>query len=51
VVVTNAKKNWVHISAQRLLPLTNAILEESVPVISAREDHEEEFPSDAMSWK
>ena len=40
IVVTNAKKNWVTYSARRLMPLTSALLESEVPVVSAREDHE-----------
>ncbi len=52
MIITNAKKNWVYVSAKKLLPLTSVILEQGeIPVISARENHESEFPDEPQKWK
>mgnify|MGYP001806634136 CR=1 FL=1 len=52
MIITNAKKLWVFHSAKKLLPLTSEILESGdIPVISARDNHESDFPTQPHSWK
>jgi hypothetical protein len=49
-IVTNAKVKWVLISAD-ILPNTKRLLTDKVHILSAREKHEKEFPSDMFAWK
>merc|ERR1719311_1336965 len=49
-LITNAMKGWVEFSAQKWLPGLLPTLEK-VRIISARTEHEEEFPDNYGEWK
>jgi hypothetical protein len=49
-LITNAMKGWVEFSAQKWLPGLLPTLEK-IRVISARTEHEEEFPDNYGEWK
>lgn len=49
-LITNAMKGWVEFSAQKWLPGLLPTLEK-IRIISARTEHEEEFPGNYGEWK
>jgi len=50
VIITNAERGWVELSAARFMPITCQLLSE-VNVISARTKYEPEYPDDPLNWK
>lgn len=50
VIITNAERGWVEMSAARFMPTTQLLLSE-ITVISARSNYEPEFPDDPLNWK
>merc|ERR1711998_149070 len=50
VIITNAERGWVEMSAARFMPTTQLLLSE-LTVVSARSTYEPEFPDDPLNWK
>lgn len=50
IVITNAEKGWVEMSAKRFVPNVLPVLEK-VTVVSARSTYESMFPSSPLDWK
>ena len=51
LIVTNAGAGWVQSSAARYLPLVSTLLDNAIGVVSARSDHEVNFPDQPRIWK
>jgi hypothetical protein len=50
VIVTNAVKKWIDLSVI-MLPKTQEIINNNIPVLSARELYKPHFPNDMTEWK
>lgn len=50
IIVTNASKKWVDISA-RILPFTKNLIDKRIIVLSARDLYKWRYPSDMYKWK
>lgn len=51
-IVSNSMGNWIQKSAKTHLPKTSSfIAEHNIPIISARNLFEHEFPDDPLMWK
>jgi hypothetical protein len=50
VIITNAVKKWVDISLATL-PKTQLIVNKHIPVISARDLHKQQHPTNMSQWK
>ncbi|CDW73777.1 UNKNOWN [Stylonychia lemnae] len=51
IIVTNAKQNWVYICAEQMMPKTMQVLRSNIPVVSARDYFESQYPNNAKEWK
>lgn len=50
LVITNAERGWVELSAQKFMPGVLDVLKR-MTVISARSSHEDSFPDNPLQWK
>lgn len=50
-IITNAVEGWVERSAERYYPSLAELVLPHVKIISARSEHEEDFPNDTAAWK
>ena len=50
LIITNALPQWVHISCS-IMPATYEILSKHIQIISARKDHQTEYPANMYKWK
>jgi len=50
VIITNAERGWVELSAARFMPKTESLLSQ-IKVISARTQYEPEYPDNPLEWK
>eukprot|EP00347_Sterkiella_histriomuscorum_P007820 403347439 len=51
VIITNAKKGWVEFSSSKFMPKLHNLLMNSVKIVSARVDYEDQYPMDTYKWK
>lgn len=50
IIITNAMAKWVEISMV-MLPKSQPIITNNIPIISARESYKNKFPNDMTQWK
>jgi hypothetical protein len=50
VIITNAVKKWIDISCV-MLPKTQTIINNHIPVLSARDLYKQHYPNDMTEWK
>ena len=50
IVITNAERGWVELSASRFVPGLLPYLSR-ITIVSARSDYESRYPDDPLSWK
>ncbi len=50
VIITNAVKKWIDMSCV-MLPKTYAIINNNIPVLSARDLYKTQYPNDITQWK
>ena len=51
ILITNAEEKWVQYTGLSYLPKSYQIIQEKMQVISARANHQDEFPADTFRWK
>ena len=50
VIITNATQKWIHISSN-IIPNTQKIIQNRVPIISAKDTYEKKYPMQTSMWK
>ena len=51
IIVTNAKKSWVYICAEKMMPKTYKLILNKIPVVSARDTFVGANLLNAKEWK